>query len=493
MTSFLKRLLGLESAGPASAPDAVSQGDAARHRVPDPGQGGSADVQAALPEDLMSFEPIPYDAAKKYARSEDPAIRIALASRTDVPAEILYFLSEDGHAAVRRAVALNGSTPALAHLVLVEDQDDRVRADLAFRIARLAPGLSPDEHDRARQAAYRVISRLAQDQMVRVRQILSEAIKDVIDAPSDVIRKLARDVEEVSAPVLEYSPVLQDEDLLDIIAASPSPVMLSAISRRQRLCADVADAIAETDDTIAIADLLRNTSAQIREETLDHLIETAPDRLEWHEPLVRRPGLHRQAAMRLAEFVADRWLQVLRDRRDLSPETLAEVKRVVHARLHDGEPLPAPEYRTAAPAQPGSPLPEILHRVDVSGWPHTRIEAFRQAVEMYRRGDLGGPVLLQAVKVGDLEFVAASLDVLNHLMPGAALEAIRMASCKAIAALVWHAALPPALSVQIQSRLARVAPADVLTEAADLPFGLTIAEMEWQIEMFAKRVENPHP
>lgn len=484
MTSFLKRLLGLEDVTADAVPeDVVSSG----------AFGKPAEGTAALPEDLMSFEPISYDAAKQYARSEDPAIRIALASRTDVPAEILYFLSEDGHAAVRRAVALNGSTPALAHLVLVEDQDDRVRADLAFRIARLAPGLSPDEHDRARQAAYRVISRLAQDQMVRVRQILSEAIKGVIDAPSDVIRTLARDVEEVSTPVLEYSPVLQDEDLLDIIAASPSSAMLSAISRRQRLCADVADAIAETDDTVAIADLLRNTSAQIREETLDHLIETAPDRLEWHEPLVRRPGLHRQAAMRLAEFVADRWLQVLRDRRDLSPETLAEVKRVVHARLHEDDPLPVPEYRTAVNASADAPLPEILHRIDVSGWPHTRIEAFRQAVEMYRRGDLGGPVLLQAVKVGDIEFVAASLDVLNHLVPGASLEAIRMASCKAIAALVWHAALPPALSVQIQSRLARVAPADVLTESGDLPFGLTITEMEWQIEMFAKRTETPHP
>lgn len=488
MTSFLKRLLGLEEAEAADGTALPLQvAGSAGYVLP----SSLTDAPGPnLPEDLMSFEPISYDAAKSYARHDDPRIRIALASRTDVPAEILYFLSEDENPAVRRAVALNGSTPALAHLVLAEDQDDRVRADLAFRIARLAPGLSPDEQDRARQAAYRVISRLAQDQMVRVRQILSEAIKDVIDAPSDVIRRLARDVEVVATPVLEYSPVLQDEDLLDIIAAGPTTATLSAISRRQRLCADVSDAIAETDDSLAIADLLRNTSAQIREETLDHLIEAAPERLEWHEPLVRRPGLHRTAANRLAEFVADRWLKVLRDRRDLSPETLAEVKRVVHARLQD-----TPDSAdSGVPARPksdgaGLELPEILHRVDVTGWPTARIEAFRQAVEMYRRGDLGGPVLTQAIKVGDIEFVAASLDVLNHLAPGASLGAIRMASAKAIASLVWHATLPPALSVQIQSRLARLAPNDVLVETEDLPFGLTITEMEWQIEMFAKRTD----
>jgi uncharacterized protein (DUF2336 family) len=63
--------------------------------------------------------------------------------------------------------------------------------------------------------AYEALDALARDQVIRVRRILSEALKDVADAPPEVIRRLASDVElVVSGPVLQYSPVLTEEDLL---------------------------------------------------------------------------------------------------------------------------------------------------------------------------------------------------------------------------------------------------------------------------------------
>lgn len=152
-----------------------------------------------------------------------------------------------------------------------------MRGDLAAKIARLAPGLTEHEQDRVRQATMEALTALAHDQIPRVRQVLSEALKDVANAPPNVIRQLARDVEvAVAAPVLEYSPVLTDEDLLEIIAARPVSAKLVAISRRRRVTEVVSDAIAGTEDDAAIAALLGNASAQIREETLDRLIEQRP-------------------------------------------------------------------------------------------------------------------------------------------------------------------------------------------------------------------------
>ncbi len=101
--------------------------------------------------------------------------------------------------------------------------DAQVRADLARKISRLAPGLTAEEQDAVRRMTYETLALLAHDQLPTVRHILAEALKSEADAPPELIRRLARDIEIiVAAPVLEFSPVLTDEDLMDIIRASPA-------------------------------------------------------------------------------------------------------------------------------------------------------------------------------------------------------------------------------------------------------------------------------
>jgi hypothetical protein len=417
-----------------------------------------------------------YKEAKELARHPDAGLRLSLAGRRDVPPEILYYLADDPDPDVRRAIVANQSTPALAHLVLVDDMDEGVRAGLAERIVRLAPGLNADERDRARQTAYRVLERLAEDQIPRVRQILSEALKDVADAPADVINRLARDVEEaVSAPVLEFSPVLRDEDLLDIIGENPTTATLSAISRRARVGADVADAIAATEDSNAIAVLLANASAQIREETLDHLIELAEAHPAWHEPLVKRPELRHDAAVRLAHFVADRLIQALIERQDLSEETLREVRRVVHRRLEDEGASTVPMQRNPADGGP-----------EAGGWMNGLITAYERALRLADSGLLDENAVVQGIKAGDSSFVIAALAAKGGLSPAVVQAAVQSASGRAIAAVVWKAGLSPAVSVHVQIHLAGIPPGDVVGGIEGTGFGLTDSEMEWQIEMFGQ-------
>src|SRR3546814_5986557 len=90
---------------------------------------------------------------------------------------------------------------------------------------------------------------------------------------SDLIQRLARDAEDVVAcPVLEFSPLLSEEDLLEIIASAGLSSRLCAISRRRNLGEAISDAIVQRNDREAVSELLANGSAQIREETLDSLI-----------------------------------------------------------------------------------------------------------------------------------------------------------------------------------------------------------------------------
>ena len=186
-------------------------------------------------------------------------------------------MAEDSDAGVRLAVANNLSAPRKADVLLAKDDDVSVRGDLAGKISRLAPGLSADEQDKARSVTYETLEMLAHDQITKVRVILSEALKDIADAPPDVIKTLAMDTEiEVSGPVLEFSPTLSDDDLLQIIEHGPAAGGLNAISRREDVSETVSDDIIGIEDFNAIADLLSNDSAQIREDTLDDLIERAP-------------------------------------------------------------------------------------------------------------------------------------------------------------------------------------------------------------------------
>ena len=190
-----------------------------------------------------------YEEAKKLARHKDVKVRKKLAQREDLPQEILYFLAEDKSAAVRQAIAQNVTAPKQADLLLCRDSDDDVRYGLAEKIGRLMPGLSPSELDKVHEVTHLVLEQLAHDQAVRVRRILSETLQDIAQAPPDIIKRLARDVElVVCAPVLAHSPLLTDEDLLEIIASAPVKGALSAISKRSGLSEDLSDAIIKAND-----------------------------------------------------------------------------------------------------------------------------------------------------------------------------------------------------------------------------------------------------
>ncbi len=417
---------------------------------------------------LSADRPVDYDDAKTLARHTDPKVRADLAARTDMRPEILYYLADDSAPEVRRAIAANASTPRPADLLLARDPDAQVRAGLAEKIARLAPGLTADERDKVRHMTYEALETLARDQVPRVRQILSETLKDVADAPPEVIRRLARDAELiVCSPVLEFSPLLTDEDLLEIIASSPVQGALGAISRRAGVGETVADAIVASDDIAAIAELLTNPSAQIREETLDQLVDRAVDIEPWHAPLVRRSVLPAGVARRLARFVAAHLLDILARRQDLDPETLEAVRAEVHRRLDEEEPAAAGNGQRAkgtttdaAPAEPPLEMVEDLHR----------------------SGKLDETAVANALQSGDHEFVIAALAVRGGVAADLVEKVVEIQSIKGVVALAWKAGLSMELAEQLQQRLAGIAPGQVLKAAGGADYPLSEDEMKWQME-----------
>jgi len=245
-----------------------------------------------------------------------------LSATESAGADILSWLATYGGTATRSAVAQNPTTPADADLHLATDSADAVRAALAAKIgARMAdPNACPDEE--ARMATIEIVDQLAHDRATCVRAALSDAMRLSRSAPRPIVRALAHDVDaEVAGPVLEHSPLLSDEDLLQVIVANRSRAVLTPIARRTPLSANIADAIALLLDDSAVLALLANAHAQIREQALDHIAAHAHAVAVWHEALASRTDLSSRAVRQIATFADWELVERLADRPNLDDET----------------------------------------------------------------------------------------------------------------------------------------------------------------------------
>jgi uncharacterized protein (DUF2336 family) len=407
-----------------------------------------------------------YSEARDMAHDSDPEVRRKLAARADVKDEILYFLAEDSAPEVRRSVAANAAAPRQTHTLLAKDEDEQVRFGLAEKLARIAPELSDDERDKLRQSAHESLNLLARDEITKVRQILSETLKDVTNAPPDLIKKLAMDAElAVAGPVLECSPVLHDEDLIEIISQGTVKGGLNAISKRQGVGEGLSEAIVATDDEQAIADLLSNDTAQIREQTLDELIKKADNIELWHAPLVSRPKLSNAAATRLAQYVADSLLEKLSSRDDLNAETLEAVKSMVH-------------HRISAKGQ-GDDLDFLQGELPIE-----------VAERLLAADRLDLNVISKAMQANDYSFVFVALMVRAKVDIKVASKIFSSHSAKGVTALVWKAGLPARMAVMILQRMGGIAPTEILETIAGGSFSMTKDEMNWQLEYFNTRVNK---
>lgn len=412
-----------------------------------------------LPEDLS------YEQSKKLLRDSDPAVRRALARHPGTRPEVLYFLAEDSSTDVRLEIANNERTPRQADLLLADDGDDEIRTALATKIARLTPALPDKDRGALYEYTMQVLEKLAQDQIVRVRQIMAEALQDVADAPHSVIQQLASDAElVVSGPVLRFSPVLTDKDLLSIINSGAAQSKLAAISERRNVSGDIADAIVGEGNEETVAILLANSTAQIREETLDALTARSEKIVSWHAPLVARPALSMRSARILAGFVADHLLAKLQAREDLEAATLEAVAEVVAERLGDAngkQDLVDPEWA----------------QDDVS---QEEIEALKKA------GKLSEAAIVESLEAGRKRFVEAALASLAEVPRGSAARIVAQRSGKALVALAWKAGMSTDVIGPLQVQLMGLPPSKiVIADDPDL-WPMSEEDMDWQLDFFLK-------
>lgn len=154
-------------------------------------------------------------------------------------------------------------------------------------------------------AAAKIFGTLVKDTEVKVRRTLSEAIKDNKDIPRDVVLSLAQDVEEVSLPVLQFSDVLTDADLIEIVTTTENIEKQKSISRREAVSEKVSEALVETNNDEVVGTLLKNEGADLSAGSYDKIVEDFGEREDIIASMIERSQLPVVVVENLANKISD--------------------------------------------------------------------------------------------------------------------------------------------------------------------------------------------
>ena len=256
---------------------------------------------------------------------------------------------------------------------LLSKPDGDTRAEIAGKIASQHAQLS----DKERKMAEDIFRVMVKDAEVRVRAALSRQLKENQFVPHDVAVSLARDVEDVALPMLQFSEVLTDADLIEIVNSQESH-KAEAVARRAHVSTAVSDALVETGNESVVATLVANKGAEISEATLHKVVDEFGSNELIGKPLSERADLPVTVAEQLMTRVSENIRNYLISQRDFSPEHVDQL--LVQAR-----------------------------EMAVLGLSESSTDADRLVDHLYKNGRLTPSIILRAVCMGDLSFFEAGM------------------------------------------------------------------------------------
>jgi hypothetical protein len=389
--------------------------------------------------------------------------RSKLAAHEDMEPEILYYLASDKAPEVRREVAENAGTPFQADAILARDPEEDVRCELARKISRLIPDLKPEQNEKLATMAMGVLTTLARDELPRVRAIVSEELKHTKNAPAELIRELAEDLEDiVAAPILEYSPLLSGKDILQLIATGMKSKKLAAVARRPEIDTQVVNAIVETGHTEAIHDIVGNHSAQISDQAFEKISDHAEGQESLQNLMVSRDDLPVTTIQRIGRFVNGSLMELLIKRHSERKEVVDGLRATVKERIDRGETMDGGVDEAEDVYEPAS----------------IRVE------KDFEAGLLNEERIEQALQEGDNTYIRFALGKMSGFPFEDASKMISTGLAKAVVSLSWKAGLSMKMAEKLQSHIGRVKRGSMLRADVSGAYPITADEMDWYLESF---------
>lgn len=186
--------------------------------------------------------------------------------------------------------------------ILLKDPSDTAKATLGEKVASQID--NPELSQAERTLAVSIIEHLAQDTAVIIRKALAHNLKTSRTIPRNVALKLANDISDVALPIIEFSSVLTDEDLISIINTGSAEKQI-AVARRPVVSNRVVGALIETNNEDVVVELVSNPGADIQEQNYNRVIEKFPKSERIHEGLITKRKLSPVIQEKLMHLVSD--------------------------------------------------------------------------------------------------------------------------------------------------------------------------------------------
>jgi hypothetical protein len=242
---------------------------------------------------------------------------------------------EEGHRAFANFRVLNG-------------EDNQFEREQLFRTTAQLFSYVSDRCDDDQVAQYdEVLCQLAELVEVEARIHVAKLLAPLDRAPGTVLVKLANDVIEVARPLLEFSNVLSDDDLIDIISRQTEDHRV-AIAGRANLTERVGEALVEHGKTASVVRLVRNPKAEFDRATLEKLVQRATQDAEIAADLRGRTDIDWKSLRGEIDSVAGKVLQTLGDMdRQVDPVAAGKINTVVYNRIRNRAGFNAQEWKVA--------------------------------------------------------------------------------------------------------------------------------------------------
>ncbi len=260
------------------------------------------------------------------------------------------------------------------------DPSPDVRAETTAKIAVQYDRKYPRMTAAERKLAEEIFRTLANDAAVLVREALAANLKSTPDLPHDLAVALAKDVDSVSLPVLKYSEVLTDDDLIEIVRSENAAKQI-AIAQRAKVSIAVADALIDTGNETAVARLVANEGAELTETALGRVLTDYNASEAVAESISRRPNLPPAISEHLVSAMAKKLEGYLVSKHDLPADAAANL--ILQTRERATVSLLS---RNAT----GRELEELVFQIHVNG-------------------RLTPTLIIRALCVGDMDFFEAAM------------------------------------------------------------------------------------
>ena len=197
--------------------------------------------------------------------------------------------------------------------LLIQNPASEVRSQTARKVSAQ---YQSDISEREKKIAEDIFRLIANDVEIEVRQELAESLKSCSSLPRDIVQKIIEDVAVVATPLIQYSDLLTEQDLIELVKSKDEEKQI-AVASREKVPYRVSETLVEEATEKPVIVLISNNSSNISDYAYQRIMERFKDVDAVHRPLMMRSSIPVRILEKLITVVSDTLKQQLLMRRDL--------------------------------------------------------------------------------------------------------------------------------------------------------------------------------